>query len=212
MNHARRPGFTLIELLVVIAMLALLMAITMPALSAARRIAKRTACGTNLHSIGQAVQAYLSAHKDYYPFISQWPPVEEEVAGLEGRDPYPSMPEALGTEVSHAGKVFKCPADRVLLDEQNKGKRYFYLRYQRHNKNGELEERTVGTSYEWNPWFSGKKVGRDVFTNQAGLSMGPWDVPMAYDYEPFHGRVNQHGSMMTLFADFHVDADTYSTE
>jgi prepilin-type N-terminal cleavage/methylation domain-containing protein len=45
----KRKDFTLIELSVVIAIIALLMAILMPALGRVRKQAKATACQANLH-------------------------------------------------------------------------------------------------------------------------------------------------------------------
>jgi prepilin-type N-terminal cleavage/methylation domain-containing protein/prepilin-type processing-associated H-X9-DG protein len=62
----RRRGFTLIELLVVVAIIALLVSILLPSLSAAKGMAKRTVCETNLRGIGLATQYYMDAN-NYFP-------------------------------------------------------------------------------------------------------------------------------------------------
>jgi prepilin-type N-terminal cleavage/methylation domain-containing protein len=60
-----RRGFTLIELLVVVAIIALLIAILLPALSTAREQAKRTKCMANLKSIGVGYMAYMMENNGY---------------------------------------------------------------------------------------------------------------------------------------------------
>ena len=62
-----KRGFTLIELLVVISIIALLIAILMPALNRAREQAKFTVCKTNLHQYGTAMVMYLSENDDQFP-------------------------------------------------------------------------------------------------------------------------------------------------
>ena len=54
----RKKAFTLIELLVVISIIALLIAILMPALNMAREQSKRVVCTVNLRSIGLALRIY----------------------------------------------------------------------------------------------------------------------------------------------------------
>ena len=62
----RKKGFTLIELLVVISIIAMLLAILMPALSKVKRIAMRVVCATNLKGLGTAQTVYAHDYEDEY--------------------------------------------------------------------------------------------------------------------------------------------------
>ncbi|MFQ5411945.1 MAG: prepilin-type N-terminal cleavage/methylation domain-containing protein, partial [Phycisphaerae bacterium] len=57
-RHNRRTGFSLIEMLVVISIIALILAILLPALSASRRLAQNLQCVARMREIGFEFRAF----------------------------------------------------------------------------------------------------------------------------------------------------------
>jgi len=66
-KRRKSSGFTLIELLVVIAIIAILAAMLLPALAAAKNKAKLATCQSNFHQVSLALIMYAGDASDWYP-------------------------------------------------------------------------------------------------------------------------------------------------
>lgn len=62
MRRFSRSGFTLIELLATITVVAILIALLVPAIQSAREASRRTSCASNLRQLGQSLHSYISTH------------------------------------------------------------------------------------------------------------------------------------------------------
>ena len=100
----KKKGFTLIELLVVISIIAMLLAILMPALGKVKKLAQRLVCGTNLKGMANALNVYAFDYDDEFPVAggggnNTW---KAETAGWE--DPVTDW--TVDNDVSVAASLF----------------------------------------------------------------------------------------------------------
>lgn len=85
-NSSTQPGFTLVELLVVISIIALLLAILLPALSRARDLANRTKCASNIRGKTQADLLYATERGGRLP---DWSDSYDQFATTQTYNKYP---------------------------------------------------------------------------------------------------------------------------
>jgi prepilin-type N-terminal cleavage/methylation domain-containing protein/prepilin-type processing-associated H-X9-DG protein len=122
----RLRAFTLIELLVVLAIIAILSAMLFPVLSKAKEAGRATACLSNLHQIGLALQIYVSENNNRLPIMY------DQLLSTNG----PPTNSTATVDVvlrNHLGttNLLRCPSDQKLFQQ-------------------------TGSSYAWNSLLNGQ--------------------------------------------------------
>jgi prepilin-type N-terminal cleavage/methylation domain-containing protein len=225
-------GFTLIELLVVIAIIAILAAMLLPALTAAKERSRMARCLSNLRQIGIAFQIYRDENQSRFPStdFNGWPEFEvgggnpdwtyAGAAGLWAATNRPLWPYTKSRE------IFRCPADRGLdIFQPRKYQSMFDV---------------CGSSYvyNWNPWVSTRLPLADpiwglggkpeswilspsryiALHDQAALPNSFADPPIInyshYAHEPFTVRdfrqMSQRSISAVLFVDGHAASHDFT--
>jgi prepilin-type N-terminal cleavage/methylation domain-containing protein len=113
-------AFTLVELLVVVGIIAILIAILMPALARAREQGNRIKCLSNMRQIGMAIQGYLHENKLHFPDPAAanhydnwicWNPGWTDQTGANRTLQDSALCKYLGDQFNEA--VFQCPTDDI---------------------------------------------------------------------------------------------------
>lgn len=138
---ARQRGFTLIELLVVIAIIAILAAMLLPVLAAAKEKGRRASCTSNLHQIGVALLMYTSDNHDLLPSMPVNPGTGTANALWDIPDTVSDeLSQGSGSSTNFYKGIFYCPGS-VLLQAQNLNYWWDYV--------GSGSDTHRVTSYQW---------------------------------------------------------------
>jgi prepilin-type N-terminal cleavage/methylation domain-containing protein/prepilin-type processing-associated H-X9-DG protein len=120
-------AFTLIELLVVIAIISVLAALLFPTFGRAKEGARSTACLSNLHQVGIALQLYVQDNNNRLPVMRD---VSTDT-NAAATNVFPAIHKVLQSQLGNTN-VLRCPSDRDLFFEQ------------------------TGSSYAWNSLLNGQ--------------------------------------------------------
>jgi prepilin-type N-terminal cleavage/methylation domain-containing protein/prepilin-type processing-associated H-X9-DG protein len=129
-------AFTLVELLTVIAIIALLAALLLPVLGRAKEAARATACLSNLHQIGIALQIYVQENNNKLPVMRD---VSADPA-VAATNTFPAINKVLAAQLGNTN-VLRCPSDL---------QQFFEL---------------TGSSYAWNSLLNGEDADHLVVFN-----------------------------------------------
>jgi len=129
-------AFTLIELLVVMAIIAVLAALLLPTLGRAKETARATACLSNLHQAGIALQIYVQENNNKMPVMRD---VSTDPA-VAATNTFPAINQVLAAQLGNTN-VLRCPSDLPQLFE------------------------LTGSSYSWNNLLNGEDADHLVVFN-----------------------------------------------
>ncbi|HEX3628525.1 MAG TPA: prepilin-type N-terminal cleavage/methylation domain-containing protein [Verrucomicrobiae bacterium] len=127
--HTLPQAFSLSELLVVIAIIAILAALLLPAIHRSQEEGRATACISNLHQIGVALQMYVDANNNTLPIMRDAPLDTNSLA----TNTLPAVNVVLNSELGNTN-VLRCPSDLQGI------------------------YKITGSSYSWNNLLNGEKA------------------------------------------------------
>ena len=206
----RRPrGFTLVEMLVVIAIMAILIALLLPAVQAARRTARKTQCLNNMHQIGVGMALFTNID-GHFPWTY--------LAGATQ-----SWIDTMAPYMENTDQVRLCPEDplglkRVVANASGiRGTSYVineYVAYVTTDGDSSLNINFLKSTHSLPVLFEGANYGRTVEDDHVHTSTwyAPADILQGTVLNVMIAEINptQHVTCANyLYADGHAETVSY---
>ena len=220
MRRTHVAGFTLIEVLVVISIIALLVALLLPALSSAREAGRATTCASQQRQFVHAINAYAEDHNEWLPtasaftlhgynnptwgaivahYLDFWYYTEWSVS----HDTYPDHARWVGffdTDRNEVSTPLQCPTAH---DLKNTWGTKYAVTYGYNGADWGLgsHDGFRHGNYATVPWADRNgRVKRHWTVNPADTILsGDWeDVSGNYEYRPAWRQLNAPGELATM--------------
>ena len=188
MSNRRHHAFTLVELLVVISIVALLVAMLLPALKNAREQAKRVLCQGNLRQTHLVVTDYSYDNHDWLPFPGYGYPAcnvnpgnyylvpDPDISGSPNTIPvYMNFGSGLDPNYVTSPKLWLCPSWDYQIDPA--GNYAYWYSWLNDPSRGPNE-----ITYEWLPFISGDITQGGVSNIVGHFGVKTTDTFSTYSY------------------------------